>query len=76
MADRDHELTVDADGARTGELASPVLGGMTGRVQESLSGRVRVRLVRRGDGVVVFDGDGSSAGMELMDPKGVLEVRD
>jgi tocopherol cyclase len=75
MADRDHVLSVEADGAHTGELASPVLGGMTGRVQESLSGRVHVRLTRRRDGVVVFDGDGTSAGMELMDRKGVLEVR-
>lgn len=72
MADRHHELTVDAAGACEARLASPVLGGMTGRVQESLSGRVHVRLTRRDDGAVVFEGDGTSAGMELMDPDGVL----
>lgn len=74
MADRLHELTVDADGARPGELASPVLGGMTGRVQESLRGHVHVRLARVTDGAVIFEGDGTSAGMELMDPNGVLAV--
>ncbi len=74
MADRLHELTVDADGARPGELASPVLGGMTGRVQESLRGHVHVRLTRVTDGAVIFEGDGTSAGMELMDPNGVLAV--
>jgi tocopherol cyclase len=74
MADRLHELTVDADGARPGELASPVLGGMTGRVQESLRGHVHVRLTRVMDGAVIFEGDGTSAGMELMDPNGVLAV--
>jgi tocopherol cyclase len=74
MADRRHELTVDADGARPGELASPVLGGMTGRVQESLRGRVHVRLERVAGGAVIFEGDGTSAGIELMDPRGVLAV--
>ena len=74
MADRHHELTVEADGARAGELASPVLGGMTGRVQESLTGRIHVRLTRSGDGSVVYEGDGASCGMELMDPNGVLTV--
>ena len=74
MRDRRHELVVEADGAHPGELASPVLGGMTGRVQESLSGRVHVRLVRRSDGSVVYEGDGTNTGMELMDPDGVLAV--
>lgn len=74
MSDRRHELTVDAEGAHPGELASPVLGGMTGRVQESLAGRVHVRLTRRSDGSVVYEGDGSNTGMELMDPDGVLTV--
>jgi tocopherol cyclase len=74
MADRRHQLTVEADGAQPGVLASPVLGGMTGRVQESLRGRVHVRLARVADGSVVFEGDGTSAGMELMDPNGVLAV--
>jgi tocopherol cyclase len=72
MADRRHELLVEADGARPGVLASPVLGGMTGRVQESLRGRVHARLTRVADGSVVFEGDGTSVGMELMDPDSVL----
>jgi tocopherol cyclase len=72
VEDRTHRLEVRASGAVPGVLRSPVLGRMIGEVEESLQGLVSVRLTERRGGRVLFEGDGSCAGIELMDPEGDL----
>lgn len=70
--DRVHRLEVSASGAKPGALRSPLLGRMIGEVEESLHGRVRVRLADRRTGAEVFAAEGGCAGIELMDPSGDL----
>lgn len=72
LEDRRHRLAVTASGALPGALRSPVLGAMTGTVYESLRGEVHVRLSEQDGGRVLFDGAGTSAGIELMDPEADL----
>jgi hypothetical protein len=62
-----------------GVLRSPRLGAMTGRIGESLTAAVEVRLCRRVDRrggsareTVVFEGTGRNAGLEIVDSKGLL----
>jgi len=74
LQDRTHRLEVAATGAVPGSLRSPVLGRMIGTVEESLCGVVRVRLTERTGGAVVFEGEGKTSGIELMDPAGDLVV--
>jgi tocopherol cyclase len=70
------ELDLRAEGGAAGELKAPVLGAMEGRVGESLEAVVRVRLreVRGGRPVLVFEGDGRCAGLEVVNELGELVV--
>ena len=74
LRDARRELELHADGGATGDLKAPVLGAMEGRVGESLGAMVRVRLreVRRGRPVVVYEGTGTCAGLEVVDDRGEL----
>jgi hypothetical protein len=72
LQDRRYRIEVSATGAVPGTLRSPVLGRMIGRVEESLTGIVDVRLTERASGHEVFAGQGRHSGMELMDPAGDL----
>ncbi len=72
LQDGRHRIEVSASGAVPGTLRSPVLGRMIGRVEESLSGVVRVRLTERRSGREIFAGEGRNSGIEMMDPAGDL----
>ncbi|MBW2526103.1 MAG: hypothetical protein JRI23_18120 [Deltaproteobacteria bacterium] len=64
--DRRHELEIRAHRGQTSALAGPTLDGMERTVDETLSGRIEVRLARRGwRSKVVFEGTGEPAGMEM-----------
>jgi len=67
IQDRRHQLEVYAVRSDGGELVSPVQGLMAGRVSESMSARLRIRLTQR-DGQVVFEGEGRNAGLEVAGP--------
>jgi hypothetical protein len=63
-----HVLSVSAEGKKSTEvkLWGPRQGVMTPFVDENLNAQVRVKLTRRGDGVVLFDELGLCGGMEIM----------
>jgi hypothetical protein len=63
-----HVLSVSAEGPKSSEvlLWGPRKGVMTPFVQENLNAKVRVKLTRRSDGVVLFDELGLCGGMEIM----------
>jgi tocopherol cyclase len=75
MADRHFALELDAERTVAAELRAPVQGAMVGRVAESLTARIGVRLLRRlpgGAEELVFSGEGRTGGLELMDRDGIL----
>ncbi|MBN2405477.1 MAG: hypothetical protein JXE06_07850 [Coriobacteriia bacterium] len=74
IADDTHRLTVSAAGATPGQLRSPVLGEMQGTVYETLGGTMEVTLDRLTDdgNETVYEGVSERAGLELMDPGGLL----
>jgi len=73
MAGRGRRLEVEVEGAVAGALKAPVLGAMQGRSDEALDGRLRVRLVVEGEGLI-YEGEGHAAGVEVMDPNGELHA--
>lgn len=74
LRDRRTELHIDAEGAVTGSLKAPVLGAMQGRADEALGARVRVQLreLRGRRPLVIFEGTGAHAGLEVMNERGEL----
>lgn len=73
IEDRRHILTVDIQGSTPGELKAPRMGAMTGRADEALDASLHVTL-RTKDGVDVFAGTGSPAGVEMMNDRDELRV--
>ncbi len=66
LADRKKRLTVTALRSDGGDLVSPVQGGMEGRVNETLTARLQVRLEVGKD--CIFEGQGRMAGLEVAGP--------
>ena len=50
---------------RSTELASPILGAMSGKIEETMLAELHVELVDRKDGATLFKGVGMSAGLEV-----------
>jgi tocopherol cyclase len=65
ISDRRLRLELRATRARGGLLHAPVRTEMHRRVDETLQATVAVRLARRGDGTVLFEGLGRHAGLEV-----------
>jgi tocopherol cyclase len=65
--DRRHKLEVIAVRSEGGDLVSPVLGAMTGRVNESMSARIALRLSNI-SGKLIWEGEGRSGGLEVAGP--------
>ena len=63
-------LDVKATKGHTGELASPIVGEMTGKVNESLSSSIQVKLTR-GD-KLIYQGAGKHAGLEVAGDVSIL----
>jgi tocopherol cyclase len=72
-----HRLELRAVRRGGAELASPVQGEMKGRIQESITSRITVRLSRGNR--LLFDGTGTCAGLEVVHPeelaRGELDLR-
>ncbi|WP_116126643.1 tocopherol cyclase family protein [Lewinella sp. IMCC34183] len=60
-----YHLTVTGHPAPGGQLASPIQGAMTGKINESLRAELDVRLER--DGSLVYAGTATWAGLEVSD---------
>ncbi len=58
-----HRLELSAEKAGGGELRSPVMGEMKGKLSESLSSRVAVSFFERRE--LLFRGEGRNAGLEV-----------
>jgi tocopherol cyclase len=67
IARADDRLELRAVRSSGAELAAPVEGRMNGRVQESLTSEITVRLSRRGR--LLFNGTGTAAGLEIVHPE-------
>lgn len=67
VEDKKYRLEIDAERAAGVDLLAPVMGEMTGRVNESLSSVIHVKLfVKKKNGdVLLFTGAGRNAGLEL-----------
>lgn len=66
LRDDTRSLTVEAVREPGAELRAPREGAMSGRVVESLRSRVNVKLSEHGR--VVYEGTGTSAGLEVVNP--------
>ncbi len=60
-----HRLEIEAERSEGGLLHAPMRTAMLARVLESLTARVRVRLLARSDNRVLFDEVGRHAGLEV-----------
>jgi hypothetical protein len=60
-----YELQIRANRAPGVSLVSPILGLMDGRVMESLDAVLDVQLRSRKDGVIIYEGSGKKAGLEV-----------
>ncbi len=67
IQDRKHRLEVYAVRSDGAELVSPVQGLMAGRVSESMSALLRVRLTLH-SGALIYEGEGRNAGLEVAGP--------
>jgi len=66
MTDRHQRLELVAHRAETTVLPGPTIEGMKREVHETLQARIDVRLVDCKSGAVSFEGQGRSAGLEVM----------
>lgn len=73
LQDHAYRLDAEVDAADTAPLRAPVHGRMIARADESLGARIRVKLTRRRDGLVLLDEFGVHAGVEIMNEKHELE---
>jgi tocopherol cyclase len=65
FVNRKNILSVSAPLSQTTPLASPVLGFMKGRIEESMSSIITITLADRKNGHILFRGDGSNASIEI-----------
>lgn len=65
MENRDHRLELLASRDHATELASPIQGFMDGRIEESMTAILEVRLSDLRSGSHLFEGRGRNAGLEV-----------
>ncbi len=61
----DYRLSILAHRDQPTTLAAPIQGAMEGRIQETMQAKLQVHLVERTTNLVVFDGLGKFAGLEV-----------
>jgi len=64
---KDLKLEVEGRKNKSGELASPVMGAMEGRITESIDSVLRIRLWRKNR--LIMDDRGRCAGLEIVNPE-------
>jgi tocopherol cyclase len=64
---RRHSLHVDAQKSKDAMLAAPKSGAMEGRIAESMTSEIRIRLcsLEQGEERLIFEGSGRNAGLEI-----------
>lgn len=60
-----HLLEIAAERDHATELASPIRGHMEGRIQETMTARINIRLTERKTQSIVFNDTGKFAGLEV-----------
>lgn len=65
LTNKKYQLTVKADRSGASELASPISGAMTGKIEESMKGVLHVELKDRKTDETVFSDSGHWAGLEV-----------
>lgn len=65
LENKKYRLDVIAHRDDATELASPILGLMDGRIEESMTSLVEVKLVNRASGMSIFNESGRNAGLEV-----------
>lgn len=61
--DRRYRLEITGEQAPGAKLVSPIIGEMTGKVNESMQGKLHVRLFEKER--LIFEGNGCNAGLEI-----------
>lgn len=74
LESRQYQLRVSTDREAAAQLASPIRGLMDGRIEESMTSRVRVLLTDRRSGRTVFEDEGRNAGLEVAGDVGQLLI--
>jgi tocopherol cyclase len=74
IRDRRRVLHLHAERSHEGVLRAPVDGAMERRIAESIDARICVRLEDT-SGKVLFEGSGSSAGLEIVGDPSLIGVR-
>ncbi len=65
LENRKHRLVITAHRSDTTKLASPILGFMDGRIEESMTSTIDVLLVDKRNKKVLLDDTGRNAGLEV-----------
>lgn len=58
-------LHIEAHRDHATHLAAPIFGDMSGRIQESMTAKVKVTLVNARNKNIIFEGEGKHAGLEI-----------
>ena len=65
LENRRHKLQVLANRDHATELASPILGLMDGRIEESMTSTIEVKLINKSSNSVIFHDEGRNVGLEV-----------
>ena len=65
MTNPKYNLYINAERGESTELASPILGFMDGRIEESMTTVLDVKLINKRTGEIVFEDKGRNAGLEI-----------
>ncbi len=67
VKDKKHRLEIKATRAAGVQLPSPIDGSMTGRILESITAKIDVKLIElnKKDEIVIFEGVGRNAGLDI-----------
>lgn len=65
ITDQNHDLQISARHAARGLLAAPLNGAMDRRIAESVDAEISLRVTRK-NGTMLFQGNGKTAGLELV----------
>lgn len=60
-----YRLEIEAISGRTTLLASPIQGAMEGKIAESMTATLNIKLTHRRSGQTIFEGSGQHAGLEI-----------
>lgn len=65
MQNPKYELIINAERSEATSLASPIQGFMDGRIEESMTATLHVKVIERKSGQIIFEDTGRMAGLEV-----------